>query len=131
VWRKLRAFKQNGTNIVVFRDHLPGNTQSTNAHRITRIILIILAVLLIWYVVSDRLTPYTAAVRLQPYVIPIVPDVSGYIRDIPIRQYSQAQAGDKLLQIETSRFELALRRAEAALSLAVAAPTPFFKLPTA
>jgi multidrug resistance efflux pump len=93
-------------------------TQSTDAHRITRIFLIILAVLLIWYVVSDRLTPYTAAARLQGYVIPIVPDVSGYIRDIPIKQYSQAQAGDKLLQIDTSRFVLALRRAEAALNLA-------------
>ena len=92
--------------------------QRNDAHRTTRIFLIILAVLLVWYAVSDRLTPYTAAARLQGYVISIVPDVSGYIQDIPVRKYYRAQAGDKLLQIETSRFELALRRAEAALEVA-------------
>lgn len=92
--------------------------QRNDAHRTTRVFLIILAVLLVWYVVSDRLTPYTAAARLQGYVIPIVPDVSGYIQDIPVRKYYRAQAGDKLLQIDTSRFELALMRAEAALEVA-------------
>jgi multidrug resistance efflux pump len=93
-------------------------SRPSDPHRTTRIFLIILAVLLVWYVVSDRLTPYTAAARLQGYVIPIVPDVSGYIQDIPVRKYYRAQAGDKLLQIETSRFELALRRAEASLEVA-------------
>ena len=92
--------------------------QRNDAHRTTRVFLIILAVLLVWYVVSDRLTPYTAAARLQGYVIPIVPDVSGYIQDIPVRKYYRAQAGDKLLQIDTRRFELALMRAEAALEVA-------------
>jgi multidrug resistance efflux pump len=92
--------------------------QPNDAHRTTRIFLIILAVLLVWYVVSDRLTPYTAAARLQGYVIPIVPDVSGYIQDIPVRKYYRTEAGDKLLQIETRRFELALRQAEAALEVA-------------
>jgi multidrug resistance efflux pump len=51
-------------------------------------------------------------------VIPIVPDVSGYIQDIPIRKYQLANAGDQLLQIETRRFELALRQAEASLEVA-------------
>jgi multidrug resistance efflux pump len=92
----------------------PGN----DSHRTTRIFLIIVASLFVWYVVSDRLTPYTAAARLQGFVIPIVPDVSGYIQDIPVRKYQLAQAGDKLLQIETRRFELALRQAEAALEVA-------------
>jgi multidrug resistance efflux pump len=92
--------------------------QSMDPHRTTRIFLIILAVLLVWYVVSDRLTPYTAAARVQGYVIPIVPDVSGYIVDIPVKKYYLAQAGDKLLQIDPRRFELALREAEAALQVA-------------
>lgn len=92
--------------------------QPNDAHRTTRIFLIILAVLLVWYVFADRLTPYTAAARLQGYVIPIVPDVSGYIEDIPVRKYYRAEAGDRLLQIETRRFDLALREAEAALQVA-------------
>ena len=91
---------------------------NNDSHRATRILLIIVISLFVWYVVSDRLTPYTAAARLQGFVIPIVPDVSGYIQDIPIKKYYRAQAGDKLLQIDTTRFELALTQAEANLKLA-------------
>jgi multidrug resistance efflux pump len=87
-------------------------------HRTTRIFLIILTVLLVWYVFADRITPYTSAARVQGYVIPIVPDVSGYIIEIPVKKYYLAQAGDKLLQIEPRRFELAVREAEAALEVA-------------
>jgi multidrug resistance efflux pump len=99
-------------------DNISAAPPSKDTHRTTRIFLIIVAVLMIWYVVSDRLTPYTAAARVQAYVIPIVPDVSGYIEDIPIQQYQLAEPGDKLLQIETRRFELALRQADAALQVA-------------
>jgi multidrug resistance efflux pump len=90
----------------------------TDPHRTTRLFLIILTVLLVWYVFADRITPYTSAARVQGYVIPIVPDVSGYITEIPVKKYYLAQAGDKLLQIEPRRFELAVREAEAALEVA-------------
>jgi multidrug resistance efflux pump len=93
------------------------DVSATDSHRTTRIFLIILAILLVWYVFADRLTPYTAAARLQGNVIAIVPDVSGYIEDIPVKKYYRAEPGDKLLQIETRRFDLALRQAEAALEV--------------
>ena len=35
------------------------------ARRITLIVLAVVAVVFIWYVVSDRLTPYTAQARVQ------------------------------------------------------------------
>ena len=91
--------------------------QGGDAHRTTRIFLIILAILLAWYVFADRITPYTSAARVKGYVIPIVPDVAGYITEIPVKKYYLAQAGDKLLQIDPRRFELALREAEAALDV--------------
>jgi multidrug resistance efflux pump len=102
----------------VSKDSIKKTVPGNDSHRTTRIFLIIVVSLFVWYVVSDRLTPYTAAARLQGFVIPIVPDVSGYIQDIPVRKYQLAQAGDKLLQIETHRFELALRQAEATLEVA-------------
>jgi multidrug resistance efflux pump len=99
-------------------NNITTSAPDSHPHRTTLILLIVVALLMIWYVVSDRLTPYTAAARLQGFVIPIVPDVSGYIRDIPVKKYYRAQAGDKLLQIDTARFELALTQAEANLELA-------------
>ena len=84
----------------------------------TLILLIIIALLLIWFLVSDRLTPYTSSARLQAFVVAVVPDVSGFITEVPIKKNQLAEPGDTLLQIETGRFEIAVDAAEAALELA-------------
>jgi multidrug resistance efflux pump len=92
--------------------------EAKRTYRTTKIMLVIIALIFIWYLVSDRLTPYTASARLQAFVIQVVPDVSGYIQDIPVSKYTLADTGDTLLQIEPRRFELAVRSAEAALEVA-------------
>ncbi len=84
----------------------------------TLILLIIIALLLIWFLVSDRLTPYTSSARLQAFVVAVVPDVSGFITAVPVKKNQLAEPGDTLLQIETGRFEIAIDAAEAALELA-------------
>lgn len=84
----------------------------------TLILLIIIALLFSWYMVADRLTPYTASARMQAYVVPIVPDVSGYITDVPVHKNQLVEAGDTLFQIETRRFEIAVEAAEATLEIA-------------
>ena len=91
---------------------------STGSNRATKVLLVLIALIFVWYLVSDRLTPYTASARLSGYVVPVVPDVSGYIADIPVKKYQLAEAGDTLVQIEQRRFELAVRAAEAALEVA-------------
>jgi multidrug resistance efflux pump len=87
-------------------------------YRTTKVMLVIIALIFIWYLISDRLTPYTASARLQAFVIQVVPDVSGYIQEIPVSKYALAETGDTLLQIEPRRFELAVQLAEAALAVA-------------
>jgi multidrug resistance efflux pump len=84
----------------------------------TKIILVVMAVLFSWYLIADRFTPYTASARVKLYVLAVVPDVSGYVANIPIRKNQMVQAGDVLLQIETSRFEIEVEAAEAALEAA-------------
>ena len=92
--------------------------EAKKTYRATKIMLVIIALIFIWYLVADRLTPYTASARTQAFVIQVVPDVSGYIQEIPVSKYTLAQTGDTLLQIEPQRFELAVRSAEAALEVA-------------
>jgi multidrug resistance efflux pump len=84
----------------------------------TKIMLIVVFVLLIWYLVADRLTPYTASARLQTFVIPVVPEVSGYITEIPVAKFNLAKTGDTLLKIDPRQYELSVRMAEAALEVA-------------
>ena len=86
--------------------------------RITRYLMIIVAVLFIWYVASDRIAPWTDQARVQAYVIPIVPQVSGRVIEVNVVKDEVVEPGHVLLKIDPSDYELAVQAAEAALELA-------------
>jgi len=88
------------------------------ARRITLIVLAIVAVVFIWYVASDRITPYTSQARVQGLTVPIMPQVSGYLVDIRVRLHDIVEPGDTLMQLDRRQYELAVRNAEAALDAA-------------
>ncbi len=87
-------------------------------HRKTLGLVLVIVSLFVWYVVADRLTPYTASARVQTYVLAIVPDVSGYVAEIPVEKFQPVEAGGTLLRLQTQRFENALQAAEARLATA-------------
>ena len=86
--------------------------------KITRYVLIVVAILFIWYVVSDRIAPWTDQARVQAYVIPIVPQVSGRVVEVNVVKDQVVEPGDVLLNINPSDYQLAVETAEAALELA-------------
>ncbi|WP_428522017.1 HlyD family secretion protein [Roseibium sp.] len=83
--------------------------------RLTLILLALMALLFAWYLVADRLTPYTAAGRVQAFVVALSPDVSGYVSRVNVDQNQLVEAGQPLFQLDPKRFEVAVRAAEAAL----------------
>ncbi len=87
-------------------------------HRWTIVLCLLILFLFLWYVVADRLTPYTASARVQTYIVPVVPDVSSYVAEIPIKQFQLVESGDTLIKLDTKRFEYALQAAEAGLAAA-------------
>ncbi|GMQ90107.1 MAG: HlyD family secretion protein [Gammaproteobacteria bacterium] len=83
--------------------------------RLTRIVLAVVVVLFIWYVFADRLAPWTDQARVQGFVVPIAPEVSGDVTKV-IQGIDQiVQAGQLLLQIDLRPYEIAVKRAQAAL----------------
>jgi len=86
--------------------------------RLVLAVVVLCALLLVWYVVADRLTPYTANGRVKGFLVPIVPEVSGYVAAVGVHKNDLVDAGQTLLQIDTKRFELAEDSARAALDLA-------------
>ncbi|MGD8867820.1 MAG: HlyD family secretion protein [Gemmatimonadales bacterium] len=88
------------------------------ARRITLYVLSAVAVVFIWYVVSDRVTPYTVQARVQGLTVPIIPQVSGYLVDVNVRLHDIVEPGDTLMQLDRRQYELAVRNAEAALDAA-------------
>jgi len=81
--------------------------------RTSQIVLILAAVIFVWYIFSDRQTPYTTQARINEIIIPITPRVSGYLTDVRIRLNSVVKAGDLLFQIDTTQYALAVIKATA------------------
>ncbi len=101
-----------GQNIV------DADSRSNRVRTITFIVLGVAFVILVWYLLADRMTPFTGNARVQAFVVPIVPEVSGYIIDIPVANNQRVSVNDVLVQIQPQRYELALQSADAQLELA-------------
>jgi multidrug resistance efflux pump len=84
----------------------------------TLIVLILLAVLLGWYLLADRFTPYTTQARLHALVVPISPLISGLVEEVYVANNQRVTAGDLLFRLNTDTYELILAAAEADLQSA-------------
>jgi multidrug resistance efflux pump len=59
--------------------------------------------------------PSSSDVRAQNYVIPVVPDVTGQVTEVPIEPNRPIKKGDVLFKIDPVPFEAAVKAAEATL----------------
>jgi len=84
----------------------------------TLIILALCGVLMIYYLVSDRITPYTTQARVNALVVPIAAEVSGTVTDVAVRSNQAVEAGEVLFQVDRERYALAVETAEANLQSA-------------
>lgn len=86
--------------------------------RWTYIVLIICAVLIFWYLRSDRVTPITSQARVHAVVVPIAPEISGTVTGVLVGNNQAVSAGQELFQLDIERYEYALQTAQAALDQA-------------
>ena len=81
----------------------------------TFIVLALSIVLMVVYVVGDRLTPFTSQARVHAYVVPVAPQVAGRVISVDVENNQMVEAGQKLFSIDPGSYELAVQAAEAAL----------------
>ncbi len=91
---------------------------SDKVKKIIRITAIICTLLFLWYVTSDRYTPYTDQARVKGYIVSISPEVSGKVVEVNVEQNQPVDADSIMIKIDKSRFELAVQEAEAELEIA-------------
>ncbi len=96
----------------------PSTGKTDVVRRWTVAVISVCVLLFIWYLVSDRLTPYTANARVRAFVVPIVPKVSGYVTEINVGNNQPVDVNQVLLRIAKRDYELAIIGAEAALEMA-------------
>jgi RND family efflux transporter MFP subunit len=59
--------------------------------------------------------PWTRDGHVRADVVPVAPDVSGFVTDVLVKDNQQVRRGDVLFRIDRARYEIALKQAEAVL----------------
>jgi multidrug resistance efflux pump len=86
--------------------------------KLSLVVLAFATLWFVWYLVGDRLTPYTAGARVRAFVVPIVPQVSGYVTKVNVTNNGKVKAQELLVEISQEPYKLAVEKAEADLELA-------------
>ena len=84
----------------------------------TLIILGACVFLMFWYLVSDRVTPYTTQARVHALVVPVASEVSGTVIEVNVANNEIVEKGQELFRIDPQRYQLAVETAEANLQSA-------------
>jgi RND family efflux transporter MFP subunit len=59
--------------------------------------------------------PWTRDGHVRADVVPVAPDVSGFVTEVLVKDNQQVRRGDVLFRIDRARYEIALKQAEAVL----------------
>lgn len=81
-------------------------------------ILLLCVVLMIGYLVADRVTPVSSQARVHALVVPIAAEVSGTVRQVAVANNQVVESGDILFQLDDERYRFAVTSAEASLQSA-------------
>ena len=57
------------------------------------IVLVLIVFSLVWYFVSDRLTPHTSQARVQAFVVPVAAEVAGKVLKVHVKNNDEVQRG--------------------------------------
>ena len=75
----------------------------------------LIVISLLWYLLADRLAPFTDQARIQAYVVGVAPQVSGEVREIRVANNQRVKAGEALFRLDAAQYELALAKARSDL----------------
>lgn len=82
-------------------------------------LIVLVAVLIAWRLfVHYEYDPWTRDGRVKADIVQIAPDVSGQVVKVNVQDNQSVKKGDILFEIDSDRFALALRQAEAAVQAA-------------
>lgn len=93
-------------------------SQTSGVRKWTFLVLLLCLLLLVLHVLSDKFAPYTSNARVQAFVVPIVPQVSGMLTEVNVENNQAVQEDQILAVVDPSKYEFALKKAQVDLQLA-------------
>ena len=79
-------------------------------------LLIVIISLLVYHLISDRLTPYTQQARVYANIVAIAPEVGGKVEQVLITDNQNVDKDAPLLEIDDPQYEIAVEKATADLT---------------
>ena len=99
-------------------DATPASAPADPVRKWTLIVIATCMVLMFWYLVADRITPYTSQARVHALVVPVASQVSGIVVDVFVANNEYVEAGQELFRIDPNNYQLAVDTAQANLQSA-------------
>jgi len=93
--------------------------RSNPVRKIALIILVLLVVLFIYSVLSDRFTPYTSHARVDTFLVQIAPEVAGDVIAVGAKENTHVRKGQMLFRIDPEPYRIAVQSAEGNLAAAL------------
>jgi multidrug resistance efflux pump len=87
--------------------------------RVILIALLLMFVLFAYHVLSDRYTPYTSQARVETFLTQVAPEVAGDVQEVRVKDNQAVRKGQLLFLIDPEPYAIAVRSAEANLSVAL------------
>ena len=81
----------------------------------TLVIVLMIILSLVWYLVSDRYTPYTQQARIDGYVVGVSSEVSGVVNRVWVKNNQTIDAGNPLFEVESTSYDIALNKTRSQL----------------
>lgn len=90
--------------------------ESRPVRRWALVVLGLCALLFVYHLFADRLTPFTTQASVKAFVVPISPEAAGLITEVNVIDNMTVQVGEVLVRIDAERYRLAVAEAEATLA---------------
>ncbi len=98
-----------------------GKAPPNTMRKIILVALVLLLVLFAYHVLSDRYTPYTSQARVETFLTQVAPEVAGDVLEVRVKDNGAVRKGDLLFRIDPEPYQVAVRSAQANLSVALQA----------
>jgi multidrug resistance efflux pump len=92
-WKMLKGFLSSGRRLLL------------SARAWVLFVLLVIAALVAYYVLSDRHTPLTTDAYVQAYVIQVAPRVEGQVVHVHVQENQAVKKGELLFEIDRRPFE--------------------------
>ena len=90
--------------------------ESRPVRRWALVVLGICALLFVYHLFADRLTPFTTQASVNAFVVPVSPEVAGLVTEVNVVDNQKVEAGEVLVRVDAERYRFAVAEAEATLA---------------